>query len=146
MALIIDAGGLYAQADRADPAHAAVVEILKNERGMLVTSEVAVAEADYLILNRLGVEVELSFLDDLAEGTFLVECLTREELGVARELARRHRDLQLGLADVSLVVLARRYRTRRIVTFDERAFRAVTPLQGGSFTVLPADAGLDEQG
>ena len=146
MALIIDAGGLYAQADRADPSHAAVVEILKNERGMLVTSEVAVAEADYLILNRLGVEVELSFLDDLAEGTFLVECLTREELGVARELARRHRDLQLGLADVSLVVLARRYRTRRIVTFDERAFRAVTPLQGGSFTVLPADAGLDEQG
>ena len=146
MALIIDAGGLYAQADRADPAHAAVVEILKNERGMLVTSEVAVAEADYLILNRLGVEVELSFLDDLAEGTFLVECLTREELGVARELARRHRDLQLGLADVSLVVLARRYRTRRIVTFDERAFRAVTPLQSGSFTVLPADAGLDEQG
>lgn len=146
MALIIDAGGLYAQADRADPSHAAVVEILKNERGMLVTSEVAVAEADYLILNRLGVEVELSFLDDLAEGTFLVECLTREELGVARELARRHRDLQLGLADVSLVVLARRYRTRRIVTFDERAFRAVTPLQDGSFTVLPADAGLDEQG
>lgn len=146
MALIIDAGGLYAQADRADPAHAAVVEILKNERGMLVTSEVAVAEADYLILNRLGVEVELSFLDDLAESTFLVECLTREELGVARELARRHRDLQLGLADVSLVVLARRYRTRRIVTFDERAFRAVTPLQGGSFTVLPDDAGLDEQG
>ena len=146
MALIIDAGGLYAQADRAAPAHAAGVEILKNERGMLVTSEVAVAEADYLILNRLGVEVELSFLDDLAEGTFLVECLTREELGVARELARRHRDLQLGLADVSLVVLARRYRTRRIVTFDERAFRAVTPLQDGSFTVLPADAGLDEQG
>ena len=145
MALIIDAGGLYAQADRADPAHAAVVEILKRERGLLVTSEVAVAEADYLILNRLGVEVELSFLDDLAEGTFLVECLTREELGVARELARRHRDLQLGLADVSLVVLARWYRTRRILTFDERAFRAVSPLQGGSFTVLPADAGSDGQ-
>jgi hypothetical protein len=51
--------------------------ILKDERGLLVTSEVAAAEADYLILNRLG--VELSFLDDLAEGTFLVECLTREE-------------------------------------------------------------------
>ena len=140
MALIIDAGGLYAQADRADPAHAAVIDILKEEQGPLVTSEVAVAEADYLILTRLGIDVELAFLDDLAEGTFLVECLPREELGVARELARRHRDLELGLADVSLVVLARRYRTRRIVTFAERAFRTVPPLQGGSFTVLPADA------
>ena len=143
MALIIDAGGLYAQADRADSAHAAVVEILKEERGPLLTSEVAVAEADYLILNRLGIDVELAFLDDLAEGTFLVECLTREELGAARDLARRHRDLELGLADTSLVVLARRYRTRRIITFDERAFRTVAPLQGGSFTVLPADAGTD---
>ena len=140
MALLIDAGGLYAQADRADPSHAAVIEILKEERGPLVTSEVAVAEADYLILTRLGVDVELAFLDDLAEGTFLVDCLTREELGVARELARRHRDLELGLADTSLAVLARRYRSRRIVTFDERAFRTVAPLQGGSFTVLPADA------
>jgi hypothetical protein len=37
-------------------------------------------------------------------------------------------------------VLARRYRSRRIITFDERAFRTVAPLQGGSFTVLPADA------
>ena len=84
MALIIDAGGLYVQADRA---HTAVVEILKEERGPLVTSEVAVAEADYLILTRLGIEVELTFLDDLAEGTFLVDCLTREELGVARARA-----------------------------------------------------------
>jgi predicted nucleic acid-binding protein len=139
MALIIDAGGLYAQADRADPAHAAVADTLRRERGLLVTSEVAVAEADYLILTRLGIDVELAFLDDLAEGTFLVECLTREELGAARDLARRHRDLEIGLADASLVVLARRHRTRRIVTFDERAFRAVAPLQGGSFTILPTD-------
>jgi predicted nucleic acid-binding protein len=104
-----------------------VVEILIAEKGSLVTSEVAVAEADYLILTRLGIEVELAFLDDLAEGTFLVECLTREELGVARDLACRHRDLELGLADVSLMVLAGRYHTRRIVTFDERAFRTNAP-------------------
>ncbi|MGH2355036.1 MAG: hypothetical protein ACRDI2_09890 [Chloroflexota bacterium] len=44
------------------------------------------------------------------------------------------------LADASLVVLARRYRTRRILTFDQRAFRAVEPLHGGAFTILPADA------
>ncbi|CAN5801785.1 hypothetical protein BH23ACT11_BH23ACT11_30410 [soil metagenome] len=97
------------------------------------------AEADYLILSRLGIDVELAFLDDLAEGTFVAECLTRDELRRARDLARRHRDLELGLADVSMVVLAHRYGTRRIITFDERAFRTVAPLQGGSFTVLPAD-------
>lgn len=53
---------------------------------------------------------------------------------------RRYRDLELGLADASLVVLAGRHRTTRIATFDERAFRAVAPLSGGAFTLLPADS------
>jgi predicted nucleic acid-binding protein len=137
---LIDAGGLYAQADREDPAHEAVSSLLHEERGALVTSALAVAEADYLIMTRLGIDVELAFLDDLAEGTFVIEYLNLNKLGLARDLARQHRDLRLGLADVSMMVLAHRYGTRTIVTFDERAFRTVAPLQGGSFTVLPADS------
>lgn len=140
MTLIVDAGALFAQADADDPEHEAVAALLEGERGPLVTSQVAVAEADYLILTRLGLDVELTFLDDLATGTFLVDCLDRGELGMARDLARSHRDLEIGLADASLVVLAARHRTNRIATFDERAFRAVTPLQGGAFEVLPADS------
>jgi predicted nucleic acid-binding protein len=65
----LDAGAVYAQADRANPHHAVVAEILLAERQPLITSAVTVAEADYLILTRLGVEVELAFLEDLAEGT-----------------------------------------------------------------------------
>lgn len=141
MALIIDAGGLYAQADADEPRHAAVATILLAERETLVTTELAVAEADYLILDRLGVDVELAFIDDLAAGTFVVECLSHDELRTARDVVERYRDLKLGIADASLVVLAQRYGSTRILTFDERAFRVVTPLQGGSFTVLPADLG-----
>lgn len=140
MTLIADAGTLFAQADADDPEHEAVVALFEAETGPLVTSQVAVAEADYLILTRLGVDVELAFLDDLAAGTFLVDCLDRKELGAARDLARRYRDLELGLADASLAVLADRHRTDRIASFDERAFRAMTPLRGGAFTILPADS------
>jgi len=83
--------------------------------------------------------VELAFLDDLADGTYRVECLSQGELKVARDLARKYRSLKLGLADCSLAVLAQRYQTRRIPTFDQRAFRRIVPLQGGALTVLPAD-------
>jgi predicted nucleic acid-binding protein len=137
--LIVDAGALYAQADADDPQHGPVVQVLRAERAALVTSQVVVAEADYLILRRLGVDVELAFLDDLASETYMVDALAPADLAVARDLARRYRDLELGLADASLVVLAARWETRRILTLDERAFRAVTPLQGGAFTLLPAD-------
>ena len=140
MALVVDAGALYAQADADEPRHGAVAAILRNERELLVTTELAVAEADYLILDRLGPAVELAFLEDVIDGTFVVECLTHDETVRARDVVERYRDLRLGLADASLVVLAERHGTTRILSFDERAFRAVVPLQGGAFTVLPADA------
>lgn len=139
MALIIDAGALFAQADADQAGHAAIRTALLDEREALVTTELAVAEADYLILDRLGPDAEAAFVDDLVEGTYVVECLDRAQMAQARDLLARYRDLRLGLADASLVVIAARYNTRRILSFDLRAFRAVTPLQGGSFTVLPAD-------
>lgn len=140
MTLIVDAGPLVAQADRRDPHHAAVVDLLRDERGDLIVSAFVAAEADHLLMRSLGVDQELAFLGDLAGTTFRVECLEGHELGLAEQVARRHRDLNIGLADASVVVLARRFGTRRLLTFDERHFRAVRPLQGGHFTLLPADA------
>ena len=139
MALLVDASALYAQADADEPQHAGIRRILLDEREELVTSELIVAEADYLILSRLGPEAESLFLDDLAAGTFVVECLHRSDIETARVVVDRYRDLRLGLADASLVVLAQRHSSVRLLTLDERAFRVVTPLQGGAFTVLPAD-------
>lgn len=139
MTLLVDAGALLVQVDRDDPRHSTVVQILTAEREPLVTSAATAAEADYLILRRLGLDAELAFLRDLAEGTFVVDWLTRADLTAAYDLARRNRDPALGLADASLVILAQRHRTRRLLTFNERDFRAVTPLQGGAFILLPAD-------
>lgn len=114
--------------------------MLRTEQGPFITSQIALAEADYLILDRLGVRVESSLFDDLAEGTFVAECLQQDDYDTVRSLGRKYRDLKPGLADLSLVVLSRRHRTKRIVTVDERCFRAMKPLQGGTFQLLPADA------
>jgi predicted nucleic acid-binding protein len=56
------------------------------------------------------------------------------------ELDARYADLGLGLADCLILVLAERFGTWRLLSFDERRFRAVVPLQGGSFQLLPADS------
>lgn len=80
-------------------------------------------------------------MEDLARGRFRVEGLTDVEHSLALEIHDRYADFDLGLADLSVIVLAFRYRTTRILTFDERHFRAVVPLQGGVFSLLPADAG-----
>jgi predicted nucleic acid-binding protein len=137
--LLVDAAPLVALADRRDPLRHAVREVLEAERGALVIAAPVTAEADYLLGQRIGQPARLAFLEDLAAGRFTVECLEPDEYAGVVRLERNYLDLDLdlGLADCATVLLAARLRTRRVLTFDERHFRAVRPLQGGAFELLP---------
>jgi predicted nucleic acid-binding protein len=115
------------------------VATLDSWRGDLVVSPFTATEADHLILSRLGVDAEIEFVKSLTSG-LTVPSIDVRGLQSAAELCRRYRDLELGLADASMVVVANRLGTRCLATFDERHFRVVAPLDGGSFRLLPADA------
>jgi predicted nucleic acid-binding protein len=140
MTLLVDAAPLVALADRRDPFQETIENILSEERGQLIVPAPVTAEVDYLLGRRLGSGARRAFLDDLAAGRFAAECLETDDYVTVAELDSAYAELEPGLADLSLVVLARRFRIRRLLTFDERHFRAIRPLQGGSFTLLPADA------
>ncbi len=105
----------------------------------LVVPAPVTAEVDYLVRGRVGAEPARLLLEDMAAERYEVVSLEAHEHRLVADLDRQYGDLGLGLADLSVVVLARRFDTRRILTFDERDFRAVRPLQGGAFTLLPAD-------
>jgi uncharacterized protein len=139
LTLIIDAAPLVALGDAVEPQRDRILEILTNEPGALVIPAPTTAEVDYLLGQRLGSHARRAFLRDLAAGRFLVAGLDREDYSTVLELESRYSDLELGLADCALVILAERYDTIRILSFDERHFRAVTPLNAEAFTILPAD-------
>jgi uncharacterized protein len=139
LTLIIDAAPLVALGDIAEPLRDRILEILTSEPGALVVPAPTTAEVDYLLGQRLGNHARHAFLHDLAAGRFLVDALDREDYSTVLELESRYSDLELGLADCALVILAERYDTVRILSFDERHFRAVTPLNAEAFTILPAD-------
>lgn len=63
--------------------------------------------------------------------------LDRADLMRAICVIDTYADLNVGLADASLVVLADRYRTRTILTLDRRHFDLMRPLAGGHFEILP---------
>jgi uncharacterized protein len=137
--LVVDAAPLVAVADRRDPMGIRVAELLRDEPGELVIPAPVAAEVDYLLGRRLGRSARLAFLDDLAAGRFTVANLEPDDYGVVASLERRYDDLDVGLADLGVIVVAKRYGTRRLLTFDERRFRALRPLDGGQFTLLPFD-------
>ena len=139
MTLVVDTSAVVAMHDRRDRMQAAAERVLRSEQGALVLPAPITAEVDYLLARRGGPSARRPFLEDLAAGRYLVECLHPEEYRVLVELEHRYADFDPGLADLSIVVLAYRFHTRRVATFDERHFRVLRPLDGGSFVLLPAE-------
>jgi len=138
--LILDAAPLVALADAKEPQLEALLRIRDEEEGQLVLPAPVAAEVDYLLGVRFGEAARRAFLSDLAAQRYGVACLEADDYRAVSELDVRYSDLGLGLADCSIMVLAERYETLRLLSFDERHFRAVVPLQGGSFELLPADS------
>ena len=140
MTLVVDAGPLVALADEREPRRLEILKLLREEGGHLFIPAPVTAELDYLLGQRFGPPARRAFLEDLRARRYESPGLDARDYEDALELARRYADLNLGLAHLSVVVIAQKLGTRRILTFDERHFRVVRPLQGGLFTVLPADA------
>ncbi len=134
--VILDTSALLAFFDASEPDHEAVSEVL-GAADALVVSPYVVAELDYLVATRHGVNEELAVLDELSGGAWDLPAFDEEGLRRSREVISRYRDQAIGVADASIVVLAERYRTRRIASLDHRHFDILRSLDGSYFEVLP---------
>jgi predicted nucleic acid-binding protein len=137
--LVVDTSGLLAALAADQRLHASARRALAEEVGDLVLSPFVLAELDYLVTRELGTDASLELLSDVARGAYALAGFGDEDVAVALEVIDRYRDLGIGLADASLVVLAEREGTRRILTLDERHFRALRASDGRPFVLLPAD-------
>ena len=138
--IVADTSGLLAFFNTREPAHRAIREVVLAARKPLVVSPFVVAELDYLVSTRFGVEAELRILRELASGAYLLPLLDAEDLAACAEVIERYRDQDVGVADASLVVLAHRYGSRSLLTLDRRHFEVLRPIAGGRFDLLPSAA------
>jgi hypothetical protein len=137
--IILDTSGLLAAIDSSQRLHSAAVAALRSADGPLLLSPFVLAELDYLISTRVSPTAASALLDQVADGAYRLEPMGPSDVARAAEIIGRYRDLELGLADASIVVLAERHGTHDLLTLDERHFRAVAGPGGRPFRVLPAD-------
>jgi len=140
MALIADSGAIYALYDARDRHHAAVTDVIDKERETIIVPMAILAEIDYLLRVRLGSRAVSRFLEGITVGGYVLEPFTTGDVIRCQRLLETYADLDLGLADASVIATAERLNSRRILTVDERHFRAVRGAEGKAFTLLPADA------
>lgn len=143
--LIIDTSGYLVAATGRHPLHVDVLDVLDRIDQPPIVSPLVMAEIDYLVLDRAGVDQELQVIDDLTSGAYELPDLDVDDLRAARNVVAKYADLKIGLTDAVNVVLADRFDTRDILTTDQRHFRALTPLsrQFAAFRLLPSDAAAD---
>lgn len=138
--ILLDTSGLLAALIRTERGHEAAQSVLESEERPLVLSPFVLAELDYFVSRHLGAVGEAALLAEVERDVYSLAGFGAADVGEAARVIDAHAEMGIGLADASLVVLAGRYGTNRVLTLDERHFRALRTPAGKPFTILPADA------
>jgi hypothetical protein len=138
--ILLDTSGLLAALVADQRRHRQAREALERSGPPFVLSPFVLAELDYLLTRESGTAAELALLAEVAAGAYDLVPFLAEDVSDATAVIERYRDLDLGFADASIVTLAGHFRTERVLTLDERHFRALRTPRGRPFTILPADS------
>jgi uncharacterized protein len=138
--ILLDTSGLWAALDVRQSQHAGAKAAIRADAGPLVLSPFVLSELDYLIATRVSMSAARALLAEVGQGAYRLEPMDAADITEAVAIIDQYRDLELGLADASLVVLSRRYGVNDVLTLDERHFRAIEGSRGQPFRILPADA------
>lgn len=136
--IVVDTGVLVAYVNDADPRYDEASQVFA-EQPEAVTSPLVMAEFDYLIRARVGGAAARTAVRAVLGGGLQLADVDDDDLLAAVDVDERYADLGAGLTDASLIVLAMRFDTLDIATFDHRHFRAITNSRGRAYRLLPAD-------
>ena len=137
--IILDTSGLLSAIDASQRHHRAAAAALRQAEAPRLLSLLIVAELDYLLATRVSRPAEQALLGQVADGVYQIESFDAGDIARANEVLDQYADLDLGLADASLIVVSERHNVLDLLTLDERRFRAVRGAGGKPFRVLPAD-------
>ncbi|MFC9967942.1 PIN domain-containing protein [Nocardia ignorata] len=140
MTIIVDTSAILALFDESYSEHKDLARLVGRTDERLVVSPMVVAEADYMLYTRLGSRAASDFAADVAGGAYELAEWTANQHASALAVTAQFDDGYVGITDASNVVIADRERTDRIMTLDQRHFRALRPLWGfAHFVLLPYD-------
>lgn len=134
---LLDTGVLVAFLDAAEKRHEDCVQVLRDFRGRLLTTEAVLTEAMYLLHRFTGTQGTAACVEFvLRKGCILVPT-SLPALARCRELMEKYEDVPMDYADATLVTLAEELGVALVLTLDRRGFLAFRRHGKGAFEVLP---------
>ena len=137
--ILLDTSGLLSALDESQRYHHECASLLGQAAPPLLLSPFVLAELDYLLMRHIGRRAQAALLEEVARGAYQLELFGATDVERAREVVEQYADLDIGLADASIVVLAERHAVTEVLTLDQRHFRAMRIERRKRFKVLPFD-------
>ena len=137
--ILLDTSGLLSALDESQRYHHECANLLGEASPPLLLSPFVLAELDYLLIRHIGRRAQVALLEEVARGAYQLEPFGAADVARAKEVVEQYADLEIGLADASIVVLAERHAVTEVLTLDQRHFRAMRIERRKRFKVLPFD-------
>jgi predicted nucleic acid-binding protein len=137
VAVIVDTGVLFALADQRDFRHQTVQKYLAANPDTLIVPGPVVWETCAALLEYLGPDAELGFLQSLANRELLVEEPSGADLTRVIEILHQYRDARFGVVDAMIMAIAERLQIQTILTLDRRDFSIYRPKHCSAFRLVP---------
>lgn len=138
MALVVDAGPLYASIDRRDRDHARSRSLLEGTSEELIIPAPVLVEVDYLLARgRAPGSLFVALLDEIARGAFTALHLETEDYARVREVVERYADSDVGFVDAAVLAIVERLGEPKLATLDRRHFGRMRPRHIEALTLLP---------
>ena len=135
--LLVDTSGLLAAIDAGQRRHADCAAVIAGDSGPFLLSPFVLAELDYLLATRVGTKAQHAFIDEVARGAYRLEPFDAADVAAAKRVMVKYPEIEPGLADASIVVLAARHSIRDVLTLDRRHFDVIRQANGRPFRVRP---------
>lgn len=133
---VADTGFIVALVNNADTMHPVVAKVYSQQQRILLPQTV-LTEVAYLVGREAGVATVVAFLRGLSASKFDLVALTEQDLLRTAEILDEYKDSRVDFVDGTVMAVAERYGSKKILTLDQRDFRLFRPRHCDSFEILP---------
>ena len=134
--VIGDTGFVVALVNKTETMHSRVVRVYSKQKQILLPQTV-LAEVAYLVGRNAGVDTLVAFLRGLPASRFRLIELTEVDVKRVAEILDEYKDSRIDFVDATVMAIAERYGSTKILRLDWRDFRLFRPQHCDSFEILP---------
>jgi predicted nucleic acid-binding protein len=113
------------------------VQLLAQARGVRIVPAPVLVEFDHLAARGTDRGAVDALLDEIEQGTYVVEELLGSDYRRVRELLDTYADLRVGFVDAAVLAIVERLRETKLATLDHRHFSVMRPRHVDALELLP---------